>query len=169
MEVSWVIGLPPVIIHFWDFPVNKNQPAIGYPHLWNPRYICIYIYIQYISNISSISSHYYPIIVYIIHHMSLAGRHWGLGHQWDTTKCATSKSNRTARRAFVFAAEGVEDPNFDSTKHCRKRWLPMITSGLYKYINIWYIYTYTWYLYIYIYIWCVYIYIHYIWYIYIHM
>ena len=63
MEVSWVIGLPPVIIHFWDFPVNKNQPAIGYPHLWNPRYIyiCIYIYpiyLQYILHIIPLLSHY---------------------------------------------------------------------------------------------------------------
>ena len=28
------MGVPPVLIQIleWDFPVHKNQPAIGYPH-----------------------------------------------------------------------------------------------------------------------------------------
>ena len=29
MEVSKVIGLPPVIVHDWDVPVHNNPPAIG--------------------------------------------------------------------------------------------------------------------------------------------
>ena len=34
MEVSEVIGVPPVIIHFWDwdFPSQRPHPAIGYHH-----------------------------------------------------------------------------------------------------------------------------------------
>ena len=33
MEVSWVIGGPLVIIHFWDFP-PKDHPAIGVFLFW---------------------------------------------------------------------------------------------------------------------------------------
>ena len=43
MGVSWVIGLPPVMIHFerWCFPCHKNHPAgLGYPHFYgNPHMV----------------------------------------------------------------------------------------------------------------------------------
>ena len=48
MEVSWVIGVPPVIIHFerWDFPVHKNHPASwGYLHDYGNPHIGEYDHI----------------------------------------------------------------------------------------------------------------------------
>ena len=38
LEVSWVIGVPPDIIHFSGIFHERNHPAMGYPHWWKPPF-----------------------------------------------------------------------------------------------------------------------------------
>ena len=64
--VRFVIGLPPVIIHFesWDFPVHKDHPLFGEPRGYgNPPNGGSLIISHYSSLVIHYSQHYSPLFI----------------------------------------------------------------------------------------------------------